>query len=116
MDALYKTGKRFVVWPIRVTYIPSTEPTEVLIWAPKSLFKHAVDRNRLRRQMREAYRLQKHLLGDRSYQVAFNYMDKQKQDYAVIEKAMRKALLKLSALPLPNQLADMPQDHPTDPH
>lgn len=105
VEALYKTGKRFVVWPLRVTYIPSSEPTEVLIWAPKSLFKHAVDRNRLRRQMREAYRLQKHLLGDRSYQVAFNYMDKQKQDYAVIEKAMRKALLKLAALPLPNQPA-----------
>lgn len=119
VDALYKTGKRFVVWPLRVTYIPSSEPTDVLIWAPKSLFKHAVDRNRLRRQMREAYRLQKHLLGDRTYQVAFNYMDKQKQDYAVIEKAMRKALLKLAALPLPNQPAATPDstrnDTPTNP-
>ncbi len=100
VSALYKTGKRFVVWPLKVTYIPTDDTNEVLIWAQKSLFKHAVDRNRLRRQMREAYRLQKHLLGDRHYQMAFLYIDKQKQDYASIEKAMRKALQKLSQLPV----------------
>ncbi len=95
---LYAEGKRFVVWPLRITYLPSVDgTTEVLIWAPKSLFKHAVDRNRLRRRMREAYRLQKHLLGDRHYQIAVNYMDRRQQDYAVIEKAMRKALKKLAA-------------------
>ena len=93
---LYAGGKRFVVWPLRITYLPSVDDTtEVLVWAPKSLFKHAVDRNRLRRRMREAYRLQKHLLGDRHYQIAVNYMDRRQQDYAVIEKAMRKALKKL---------------------
>lgn len=97
---LYAEGTHFVVWPLRVTYLPSSEPTEVLIWAPKSLFKHAVDRNHLRRRMREAYRLQKGLLGDKHYQIAFNYIDRQKQDYAVIERAMRKSLLKLADLSL----------------
>lgn len=93
---LYAEGKHFVMWPLRVTYRPAIDDsTEVLIWAAKSQFKHAVDRNRLRRQMREAYRLQKHLLGGSHYQIAVNYIDRQKQDYAVIEKAMRKALKKL---------------------
>lgn len=96
IEQLYHTGKRFVVWPLRVTYLPTEDTTEVLIWAPKSLFKHATDRNRLRRQMREAYRLQKDLLGATHYQVAFNYMDKQPQPYAVIAKAMRKALTRLA--------------------
>ena len=83
---------------MRVTYLPlHGAPTQVLIWAPKVLFKHAVDRNRLRRQMREAYRLNKHVLEEtgKYFQIAFNYIDKEKQDYRVIEKAMRKALNRL---------------------
>ena len=95
IQALYKEGKRFVAWPLRVSYMPTPEATttQVLIWAPKSLFKHAVDRNRMRRLMREAYRTQKDLLPtDRHYQIAFNYMDKTEQSLPVIEKAMRKAM------------------------
>ena len=98
VDHLYKNGKRFVVWPLRVTYLQVVEaPTQVLIWAPKALFKHAVDRNKLRRQMREAYRLNKHVLEEtgKYFQIAFNYIDKEKQDYRVMEKAMRKALNRL---------------------
>lgn len=94
---LYATGKHFVVWPLRITYAPAEDDTtQVLIWASKSLFKHAVDRNRLRRQMREAYRLQKHLLGNAQYRIAVNYIDRQKQDYATIERAMRKVLTRLA--------------------
>ena len=57
---LYKEGKRFTAWPLRVTYMPiakSQEPianSQILVWAPKSLFKRAVKRNHLRRLMREA--------------------------------------------------------------
>lgn len=60
---LYKQGKRFTSWPLRVTYMPSNSPnSQVLVWAPKSLFKHAVQRNHLRRLMREAYRLHQDIL------------------------------------------------------
>lgn len=92
---LYKDGKRFTAWPLRVTYMPATVSTQVLVWAPKSLFKHAVQRNHLRRLMREAYRLHQDLLGEEHYLIAFNYMDKEEQPFAVIEKAMRKALVKV---------------------
>ncbi len=92
---LYKEGERFVAWPLRVTYQPTQEETQVLIWAPKSLFKRAVHRNHLRRLMREAYRQNQDLL-DGHYLIAFNYMDKEQQPYALIEKAVCKALKKIS--------------------
>lgn len=106
---LYAAGKRFVVWPLRVTFLAEQDSTssekdymtnnlavpEVLIWAPKALFKHAVDRNLLRRRMREAYRLNKQPLMGKTMQVAFNYIDKSIQPYSVIEKAMRKAVKRL---------------------
>lgn len=98
IDRLYKEGRRFVVWPIRVTYMPITDaPSEVLVWAPKSLFKRAVDRNRLRRQMREAYQLNKQVLlsADKHYHLALNYIDKEMQDYKTINKAMLKILKRL---------------------
>lgn len=101
--ALYKEGKRFTAWPLRVTYQPSPADTQVLVWAPKSLFKRAVKRNHMRRLMREAYRQHQDILATRSENglaphclIAFNYMDKEEQPYAVIEKAICKALTKIA--------------------
>ena len=39
-------------------------PVQVLISVPKKRFKHAVDRNRVKRQVREAYRHHKQLIVD----------------------------------------------------
>lgn len=117
IKALYQGGQKFVCWPLRVTYkqtinAPETQlnsevsplasgkgvggEAKVLIWAPKSLFKHAVDRNHLRRLMREAYRLNNAPLQGKDLQIAFNYMDKQIQPFSVIEKAMRKAIRRIN--------------------
>lgn len=102
--ALYKGGRRFVAFPMRVSYMVvsgNTEPPKVLIWAPKSLFKHAVDRNHLRRLMREAYRLNNQPLLDFcaergiSLQLAFNYLDKEQHSQEDISRAMQKALKKI---------------------
>lgn len=81
---------------MRVTYMPTEGETQVLVWAPKSLFKHAVDRNRLRRLIREAYRTHQDVLGDEHYLIAFNYIDKEIQPFAVVEKGICKALKKIN--------------------
>ena len=99
VNLLFSQSKRFTAYPLRVHYAlrPDNKNARFMVSIPKKLFKHAVDRNRLRRQMREAYRLNKHVLEEsgRCFQIAFNYIDKEKQDYRVIEKAMRKALNRL---------------------
>lgn len=96
---LYKTGHRFTAWPLRVTWQETEEKTQVLVWAPKSLFRRAVKRNRLRRLMREAYRLNQELLASeekKGFLIAFNYIDKEEQSYQTIDKAIRKALQKIA--------------------
>jgi ribonuclease P protein component len=98
LQALYKEGRKAVFWPLRVTWrkdVPASR-TAVVVWAPKSLFRHAVDRNLLRRRMREAYRLNKDNVEERGWQIAFHYMDKSIQPYHVIERAMQKALRKIT--------------------
>ena len=54
-------------FPLRVVYIKKVreegqQPAQLLISVPKRRFRHAVDRNRVKRQLREAYRTNKHLL------------------------------------------------------
>jgi ribonuclease P protein component len=54
-------------FPLRAVYMQQerqdrSEPVKVLISVPKKRLHHAVDRNRAKRQIREAYRLQKQVL------------------------------------------------------
>jgi ribonuclease P protein component len=54
-------------FPLRAVYMlserqPADAPVQLLISVPKKRFRHAVDRNRVKRQIREAYRQHKALL------------------------------------------------------
>lgn len=54
-------------FPLRCVWmsvVNDTPPASVLIVAPKKRLRHAVDRNRMKRQIREAYRRHKHILWD----------------------------------------------------
>lgn len=68
IDRLFAEGSSFYIYPFKVFYLPVTldteSPAQILISVGKRSFKHAVDRNRIRRQIREAYRLQKQMLID----------------------------------------------------
>ncbi|MCE9537615.1 MAG: ribonuclease P protein component [Bacteroidetes bacterium] len=67
IENLFGTGKSFNSAPFKVIWLKKsdgTAPAKIVISIPKRLFKRAVDRNRLKRLTREAYRKNKHLLYD----------------------------------------------------
>ncbi len=67
---------------------------------PKKKFKHANDRNRLKRRMRESYRLQKSefylSIGATKLNLAFLYYSSKAEEYEAISKATTKLLNNLT--------------------
>lgn len=65
IDALFagSDSKSLSAYPIRAVYKNTEEAgIRILVSVSKRRFRHAVDRNRVKRQLREAYRLNKHVM------------------------------------------------------
>lgn len=103
---LYVEGKAFIVYPLRVVYNVAegveVAPVKVLVSVPKKRFKKAVDRNRIKRMIREVYRLNKLnfniLVVEKglTVQIAFNYVAETVVDFATLNQKMEKALAKIA--------------------
>ena len=63
IQELFEKGSSFYLYPFKVFFMDHPDPNQVtnqiLISVSKRLFSRAVDRNVLKRRMREAYRLNK---------------------------------------------------------
>ena len=68
IDMLFSGSRSVAAYPLRAVYINKVRAGEdalqLLISVPKKRFHHAVDRNRVKRQIREAYRKNKWLIYD----------------------------------------------------
>lgn len=98
IDQLFSEGKSRVQYPVKMLYIPSEiEVHQAAFSVPKRNFKRAVDRNRIKRQLREAYRLNKHILSDSTEKFAlfFIFLGKENPQYRQIEKSMKKLLVQV---------------------
>lgn len=66
IELLHSKGQHKTRFPLKLSWRYTTHsnpfPVRLLITVPKRLFKKAVHRNRIKRQIREVYRLNKHLL------------------------------------------------------
>lgn len=112
IDKLFAGGNSsFTVFPLRIVFmkIPvdgdtatNLPPVSVLISVPKKKFHDAVDRNRVKRLVRESYRLNKHVLWramegkDYRLAVAFICLTDTLPEYKVIHKSVVKILTRLS--------------------
>lgn len=113
IEQLFKEGQRFTVFPLRVLYcenkeIVNTKSSKFKIRAGVSVssrnFRKAVDRNRIKRLIKEAYRLQKKLLEEslekkgKGLLLFLIYTDKEMPAYQMLYDKVNVILNKLQKL------------------
>lgn len=99
-EQLFSKGKSINAYPVKLIYSPlenQIESHKIGVSAPKRNFKKAVDRNRLKRVMREAIRKQKSTLHhSENYALLFIFIGKKRADYQTVYSAVEKLFHKLS--------------------
>ena len=111
ISRLFREGNSFVAYPLRVVWLvlPDDDPearffedssTQLAISVPRRNFKTAVRRNRLKRRIREAYRIHKHdfykklSASDQRVALMLVYLPTEEVPYQEIEAGIMKMIRK----------------------
>lgn len=106
IEQLFEDGKSFGQYPLRIIWkeVEQTDwvhPAQFALSVPKRKFPKAVHRNRIKRKVREVYRLNKHKLyrglDQQRKQIALMilYTAKEELNYTELEKAMKGIIFRL---------------------
>ncbi|HEX6223828.1 MAG TPA: ribonuclease P protein component [Chryseolinea sp.] len=95
IQELFDKGSSFYLFPFKVFFMPNSDSEfphhQVLISVSKKIFKKAVDRNSIKRRIREGYRLNKNLLsGQNKLVIAYIYSAKEILPSAQIHERLVK--------------------------
>lgn len=103
IDRLFIEGKNIKSYPLKLVYVPVDNSDEnglkTAVSVPKKLVKTAVQRNRIKRLMREVFRKNKYLVLNQltsSYAFMFIYISRDEFTYEQLEKSMIKVLEKFN--------------------
>lgn len=106
IEKMFAGGSRsFSIFPLRVVWLPVEEldvPASLLVSVSKRRFKRAVKRNRVKRQIREAYRLNKQPLletlaaNNLHLALVFIYLSDELVDSALIAEKVKIALTRIA--------------------
>lgn len=114
IDELFTSGRghSLTAFPLRAVFIvrdgrPEAEPpVALLLSVPKRKFKHAVDRNHVKRQLREAFRNNKQLLASsvpagKQVALAFVWLSDRHFPTAEVEHRVCSLLRRIAATFIP---------------
>lgn len=99
IEQLFSEGKSISAYPLRLVYLEQGSELKVGVSVSKRNFKKAVDRIRIKRLLREGFRLNKSILSDNKplgYALMILYISKDMPDFELINSKTKALFTKFN--------------------